>query len=129
MELVAVLGTRDLGYLTRQDPWSHGNYDLASKQRMQFQDPTSGASGSVRKRPVDKTEDAHQSRKVAEGLTPWSITALLEMSHRCLLQCICRLTCGKESTVRALTLCREDWSWTLKEAEPFLNRGGVRRKH
>lgn len=43
---------------------------------------------------MDKTEDVHQSWKLPEGLT-WSITELLEMSHRCLLQGICGLNHGK----------------------------------
>jgi len=41
-----------------------------------FQDPGSGTSGLVRKResrwrPLDKTEDGHQSRKFPKELTPW----------------------------------------------------------
>lgn len=81
-------------------------------------------------RPLDRTEDGRQSRKIPEQLTPWSTTELLELHCRDLLQGVC------ESTVNSAGPSQTSLDLDLEGSRAFLKQrrhreealGGLKKK-
>lgn len=104
--------------------WSRGD---GSRQ---FQDPRSSrTSGLVRKResrwrPLDKTEDSHQSRKVPEALTPWRTRVVGDEPPVFIPRYPGAQLWEGRSLLRAPTCRKQDWIRTFEGSRAFLKQRG-----